>query len=68
MSTPEERLFGTETDAEVSCLPALELEDEVADERLHIRHGGARLGQGDTRVRIWGLIGGETEEGVRVFR
>jgi hypothetical protein len=44
MSTPEERRFGRETDAEVSSLPVLDLENEVADERLHIRHGGRGWG------------------------
>uniref|UniRef100_A0A0A9GCS7 Translation initiation factor eIF-2B beta subunit n=1 Tax=Arundo donax TaxID=35708 RepID=A0A0A9GCS7_ARUDO len=43
-------------------LPALELEDEVADERLHVRHGGARGGErreADEGFGFRGRIGGE---------
>lgn len=58
MSTPEWRRLGTESVGVGNCLPALELEDEVADERLHVRHSGVRLGPGGRGVRIWGRIGG----------
>lgn len=33
------------------CLPALELEDELADERLHVRHGGQRRRRAGSAAR-----------------
>jgi len=47
-------------------LSALELEDEVADERLHIRHGGVRKGEPKGDEEGFGFrvgIGGEEQAG-----